>query len=188
MKNLKIYFTMGLMLALVAPSFAQGNVRLPKRFQRGDQYYLSSVKGLSSMMADIKIEDPLLYAKLAPQFEEMNAKQRRARHVFIPSLVVGGGLIIGGLATPLEDSDPNWGSNGPVYDDRFETSEIVALVGLGVMSVGTVIAALMLPNRGDIYNFVNLHNKNSNERKLDWQLGLNTSMDSGLGVKLALKF
>ena len=108
MKHLNFYLAVGLLLAVTVPSFAQNTCSssLPNRFQRGDQYYLSSMRGLRLMMADIKVEDPTLYTQLTPQFEKLVTKQRRAWKVLIPSTVIGGAMMIGGAArlAKYEDS------------------------------------------------------------------------------------
>ena len=46
----------------------------------------------------------------------------------------------------------------------------------------------MFPKEDDFYRFLNLHNKYSPDKKLEWNIGYNYTPESLIGLKLAVRF
>lgn len=151
-------------------------------------YYATSYRGLKMFMKDTETDDPALHKLLTPAFMDIEKKIKTSRTIFIATGVIGTTLVIGGL-TFLEKDDEFWKPGETFYDENNKSPNMgVVGAGLGVYLVGGIIGLLSSPGESDIYNFINLHNKNNPKRKMDWQLGLDMSQRSEFGLKLTMSF
>lgn len=161
---------------------------VPKRFKVGDMYYATSYKGLKLFMRDLQIEDPSLYSKLTPTFSDIEKKIKTAKFAYISAGIVGTTLVIGGLTFLQKDKDFFKPGEAFYENNRKEPNMAVIGAGLGVYLVGGIIGLLVSPGESDIYNFINLHNKNNPHKKMDWEIGFNHNKRQEFGLKLTMKF
>jgi len=157
-----------------------------KRFKYGDMYYASNMKGLGTFMADLRVENPDLYQKLLPSYNNIKRKKNAAVSSFVACGAVGTFLLVGGMTFMQKESD-FFGSTNPFPEmDNKEPDLAVIGAGMGIFISGAIIAAVLMPKDNDIYNFLNFHNKNNPDKKLDWQIGLNYNRhkDLMLGVRM----
>lgn len=89
-----------------------------------------------------------------------------------------------GLVKTLDDAKSISLDENQTY---YPTGTLIILSGGLVMGIGSAIGLLMHPNQADIFNFINLHNRNS-QKKIDWGLGLHFDQYHDLGLKFTLKF
>lgn len=150
----------------------------------GDSYYSPSIRGLSMLMNDIKSEDFDLYLKLKPEYDRINKKRIYSITTIGASSLVGTSLMYYGLVKTLDDAKSISLDENQTY---YPTGTLIILSGGLVMGIGSAIGLLMHPNQADIFNFINLHNRNS-QKKIDWGLGLHFDQYHDLGLKFTLKF
>lgn len=170
----------------VLSSFSQQTtvyVSIPRKFKVADQYYESSVGGLGNFMSVLQIENSDLYNKLQPEYQRIKTKRNIALGVSIPCYVIGGGLMIGSIVK-LTNTDTD--SSEPV------TIGSSAYIGIGLITAGLISRWLLSPNRDDIFAFMNLHNKFSPEKKMEWLIGYcptpNVPLNIGMSIRLKSRY
>jgi hypothetical protein len=164
------------------PSEMQGR-HYPKRFKVGDMYYTSSFRGLNLFMNELKTDDPDLFEIINPEFARLKRKRNSSLIAAGSSGLIGTAMIVGGF-TFLKVKDDFYKPGQPFYKpDATKENNVLIFSGLGVYIIGGFIGALLQPNEEDIYNFVNLFNRNSPNQKMDWQLGFDYH---NMGLKLTL--
>lgn len=150
----------------------------------GDSYYSPSLRGLTMLMNDIKSEDFDLYLKLKPEYDRINKKRIYSITTIGTSSLVGTSLMIYGVVKTLDDAKAISIDENPHLQT---TGPLIILSGGLVMGIGSAIGLFMHPNQADIFNFINLHNRNS-QKKIDWGLGLHFDQMHDIGMKFSLKF
>jgi hypothetical protein len=60
--------------------------------------------------------------------------------------------------------------------------------GLGIMTIGGLIAAAVFPRENDFLDFFNLHNRNTKNQKIQWRMGFNIWGNNARGLHLQLQF
>jgi hypothetical protein len=157
-----------------------------KRFRAGDMYYASSVRGLQMFMSDLRSENPELYDLLSPEFNAIKRNRDAAYATMIAAGIIGTTLLVSAFTFGMEDMH----TPGMHYTDSRmkEPNKGMVFAALGVYIAGGLAARLLYPGEERIYNFLNLHNRNSPNRKLDWEIGLNVFENMEPGLKLSMKF
>jgi hypothetical protein len=197
MNKFTLHFLLGLLLA---PIFMYGQhhtvivePRVPERFRVGDMYYPSSYRGLSLLMADIETDNPVLYAKLAPSFNVIKSNMNKSVMSVAAGGILGTTMIVGGF-TFLQKNSTEVSIFPPgsyFYEEPKEVKGINFVVifgGFGIYTAGLVAGLIFMPKEGDIYRFVNLHNKNNPDQKMEWDLGFDLVQNKAPGLKLSLNF
>jgi len=166
--------------------------RIPERFIVGDMYYPVTYSGLNMLMTDIESENPVLYAKLNPSFQVIKSKRNKAIISVAAGGIIGTALVIGGftfLKTNNEDSF--WKPGDAFYEDskNEKTMNIGAIFGgMGFYAAGLLAGLIFTPKDADIYHFINVHNKNNPDQKMEWDLGFDLVQNKAPGLKLSLNF
>ncbi|MCT4591006.1 MAG: hypothetical protein N4A71_24505 [Carboxylicivirga sp.] len=164
-----------------------------KHFKLGEMYYSASFKGLKMLMRDVHKEDPELHAIILPSYNNLVKKRKSAMAVGITANSVGGFLVLGSFtflqSTETETSifSPGDSFYKPPHDVKTPNIGLMATGGL-IMIAGSIVAVLLHPGEQDFYDFINIHNKNSKDRKLDWNLGLDCTSQHPLGLSLQMRF
>ena len=190
MKKLNLLLLMGLILVsnLIFAQLHTSTTVVPKRFKVGDMYYASSFKGLSLLMADIKPENPELYAKLEPAFNHIKSKRSKALTSLVTGGLIGSSLIVGGF-TFLQKENTVFEPGSTFYEANSKSPNFTAIgIGMGINMLGAIVAVILYPKDSDIYQFINLHNKLNPDRKLDWQIGLNYDNYQKFGFRVSVSF
>ncbi len=186
-KNFILFALAALLLPfnlLSAPLSNNQPIELPKRFVVGDQYYTSSYRGIKQLMGDIREENPVLYDIMQPELK--NIQRRRSNTIIAWSAggVVGTTMIVGGL-TFWQLNDDLYEPGHPFYKPNAKKANPGLIIAGGlVYIVGGAIGLFTGPREEDIYNFVNKYNRNSEDKKMDWQIGLDVLPNNTPGVKL----
>jgi len=129
-----------------------------KHFSSDGQYYNGTVRGLSLYMKSLETDDNDLYKVLEPEFLKIKQKRNIALGVGITAYSIGLGLGAYGL---------NKNINSPNFDEG-----IGAMVASPIFILGGLLASFIItPNKQDYLNFINIHNKNSLNRKLQFNIG-----------------
>jgi hypothetical protein len=79
---------------------------------------------------------------------------------------------------------------GDPFDGHNPKKPNIAVIagGTGALLLGGIIGLIIQPREEDIYNFVNLHNRNNPNQKMDWEIGLDMFQGNIPGMKLTLNF
>ena len=162
-------------------------------FKWGEMYYSASFKGLKMMMHDIGLENPELHAKMIPVFNNLEKKKRSGNSVLISTNAVGGFMLLGSLTflRKNEIETSIFFSGITFYKPPKEvktTNTALLATGSVLMLTGTIIGMLLYPKEQDIYDFINLHNRNSTDKKIDWKVRLNCTHEQTLGLAVQLRF
>ncbi len=162
--------------------------RLPKRFKVGDMYYASTFRGLKEFMTDIQVENPFLYESMQPSYYSLKRKRNATIATVTAGTAIGTGLIVGGF-TFLNNNERMFGPGDP-FDGHNPKKPNVAIIagGTGTLLLGAIVGWIIQPREEDIYNFVNLHNRNNPNQKMDWEIGLDMFQGNTPGLKLTLNF
>lgn len=140
----------------------------PHYFKVGDMTYAKSYKGLRYFMDDTRAENPELYQKLLPAFSRIKNKHDAAVVTLVSTATIGTTVLIASLlnATKVSTSDPSFESKVSHHLSGY-------FLGGGIDLGGLIIAAIISPKESDIFQFINLHNKNNPNKKIEWGLGIN---------------
>ncbi len=164
------------------------NTHISKRFKYGDMYYASNMSGLGTFMSDIKIENPDLYQKLLLSYNNIKKKKNAAVSSIIVGSTVGAALIVGGM-TFLQKENDFFDETNPFPETNNKKPNLAAIgAGMGFFISGTIIAVILMPKDNDIYNFLNFHNKNNPNKKLDWQFGFNYTQHKDFMLGFRMRF
>jgi len=199
MKRIWLLFLLGLLLA---PTFMYGQhqhhrvivePRVPERFRVGDMYYPSSYRGLNLLMTDIETDNPELYAKLAPSFNSIKSNLKKsiisvaAGGIIGTTLVVGGFTFLQNTSTEVSIIPPESSFyKGPKEVKEVNTEAIFG--GFGIYVAGAIAGLIFMPKEADIYRFINMHNKNNPDQKIEWDLGFDLVQNKTPGLKLTMNF
>ena len=196
MKRLIVLFLLGFLLA---PAFIYGQhhrvivePRVDERFVVGDMYYPVSYGGISLLMADIEVDNPKLYASLSPSFKNIEKKRNKAILSFATGGIIGSALVIGGFTfLKTNTGDSFWKPGDAFYDDSKNEKTInmgAIFGGMGFYAAGLLAGLIFSPKDADIYHFINVHNKNNPDQKMEWDLGFDLVQNKAPGLKLSLNF
>jgi len=196
MRRLTLHF---LLVLLLAPTFMYGQHHtvivkpiVPERFIVGDMYYPVTYGGLSMLMADIESENPVLYAKLSPSFQVIKSKRNKAIISVAAGGIIGTALVVGGFTfLKTNTGDSFWKPGDAFYEGskNEKTMNIGAIFGgMGFYAAGLLAGLIFTPKNADIYHFINVHNKNNPDQKMEWDLGFDLVQNKAPGLKLSLNF
>lgn len=159
----------------------------PSYFSVGDMKYPTNYTGLKFLMRDLQTDNPELYAKLESDFQTIKNKRATAYTCLISGTAISGAFFIGaGIA------GKRWVESNTI--DGQDQADIGSGIGLAVIGgsfllAGGILYAVFLPNESDYYNFMNVFNKNSPDKKLNWHWGLDYGENyHTVGLNLALTF
>ena len=159
-----------------------------KRFKVGDMYYASSYKGLLLYMNDLESDNPDLYSKLTPAFNDIESKRHKALVSVVSAGIIGTTLCVGGYTFLQKDND-FFKPGDAFYDlNSKKPNQAVIGAGLGVYLIGGIIGLIVSPQEADIYRFINLNNKYNPDNKMDWEIGMDFNQNKEVGLKLTMKF
>jgi hypothetical protein len=159
-----------------------------KRFKVGDMYYASSIKGLQFFMNDLQDENPGLHQTLLPDFRAMLRNRNVANATWIASGVVGTTIMVGAF-TFWQANVTLFKPGDPFHDPSVKLPGLTALTAaFGVYLTGGLIGLAIFPKDADIYNFINLHNRNNPNQKMNWEIGMDFFMNMEPGFKLTMNF
>jgi hypothetical protein len=188
-KNVLIFCILALIISL--PGYGQNQEVVVythhKRFKVGDMYYASSLKGLQYFMTDLRTDNPDLFEILKPSFSKLQKKRNTALATWISSGVVGTTLVVGAFTFGQVDKTI-FKPGDPFYDPNAKEPSLAYLTGgFGVCLVGGLVGLLVYPRDSDIYNFINLHNRNNPQQKMEWEVGFHMHPNLEPGLKLTMK-
>jgi hypothetical protein len=186
-----LLFGAWLSIAVVArPALADNSrVVLPSHLSVGNQQFDASLAGIRAYLETTKSSDPQLYAQLAPDLEQLEAKRTNAIAAFaagVTATVVVGVVGFAGQADCQSPSvtDPNFGAKsaawGACNDDNMRRLEIFGALGIAAFVAGTVTALAIAPTRADLMDLVNKHNRLSRE-PLHFELGYDPTRNYAYG-------
>lgn len=164
------------------------DVGFPRRFVVDDLYYSSSYGGIKRFMSDLNQDDPQLYQIMKPEFDRIKIKRNAGLAVWSTAAVTGTALVVGSI-TWWGEHDGIFQPGSPHYNPNHKKPNIPALIGgMGAYAVGALVGWIILPDDDDVYQFVNTFNRNSQQRKMNWEIGLNMHRWNEPGLKLTLNF
>lgn len=142
MRSFQSIFVCVLTLLMSAQAFAQS----------GPVYY-NNFQSVDHLMDRLRIENPDVYAKLLPQFKDMEVKQSTSQTLLITGLVVGGLITTGGFIAYAA------GGTSDNQDSIQTVGMVTAVTGVGIMTLGGILAALNKPTRYEIESLYKRHQK-----------------------------
>lgn len=189
--KIQFYFLAVLMLCCYGYANAQNwNDCRTNNFNTGRNYFevddlsfTANYRGIRSYMNILALEDPDLHQKLQPQFQLIKRKREGAIITATAGGVIGSILIIASL--PSGNSNPT--RHGFSSEIEFPDRGLM-IGGLGIMTIGGLIAAAILPRENHFLDFFNLHNRNTKNQKIQWRMGLNVWGNNAQGLRLQLQF
>ena len=145
-------------------------------------YYTANYQGLKMLMQNYRQSDPELYNTLLRDFRRIERKRNTALTVFTASFIAGPILVVGGATFLGNESSNEFFRENNLKEPNY------ALIGLGTIVTmgGGFLALVIAPGRNEVYQFMNTHNRNNNQ-KLEWRLGLKTTPGT-VGVALSARF
>jgi hypothetical protein len=151
------------------------------KFRVGDMDYAKSFKGLKYFMDDTKADNPELYQKLLPAFSRIKDKHDAAVVTFASTAIIGATVAFVSLLNAAKVST----------SDHYSTPKVQSnlsgyILGGGIVLGGVIVASIISPKEADIYQFINLHNRNSPNKKIDWGFGIN--LNPSETVKITCNF
>ena len=135
-------------------SSVSNNVYSPYTIRVGNQYYEDDIDGLRVYLETLKKgkkRDAKIYNLLNSELEILEKKRLWSNIVFY------GGILLAGYGS--YQSDQEKGSNK-------ETSRNISGAGIA----GMILGRIFYPNRGELYSFVNKHNKYSPKKAINWSV------------------
>jgi hypothetical protein len=162
---------------------------VPSHLAVGNQQFDASVDGLRAYLETKKATNPALYMRLAPDLERLEAKSNQARAALVTGLVVGlaaGFFAFAGRQDCAQPSPsaPNFSANVAAWsacnDDNARRMMLGGLVAGGALLAGSAAAYALTPDRGDLLEFVNRHNRLSSQ-PLRLQLGYDPAQRLAFG-------
>ena len=169
-------------------------VTVPSSVSIRGQYFDATVGGLRGYLETIRLNDPELYARLAPRLSKLESRRATAVAVLVAGVGVGLFSTVYAFAGTKSCSspslnDPSFSADmdawGRCNSDNMQTMATFTAIGLGAALVGLVASAVISPGRSDVLEIVNEHNRLSRE-PLRWQLGYDpTRRTATAGASLA---
>jgi hypothetical protein len=174
-------------LAFLAPPPAAHQV--PEHLEVGNQVFDGSLSGFRTYLDTKRATDPQLFAQLDPQVRNLESQVATAREVLVAGVVVGlafGVYAFTGRKTCNEPalSDPSFAADSQAWGDC-NSDNITHLatftgIGIGAIALGGIAAYALSPQRSDMLNLVNEHNRISHE-PIRLQLGYDPTNRLALG-------
>ncbi|MCB0362985.1 MAG: hypothetical protein KDD35_09685 [Bdellovibrionales bacterium] len=134
-------------------------VTSPSHFSVSSQYYDFSFSGVSKYMDVLRSSDPELFQRLKPEWDNLKSKKMWA----YTSLGLGILSFAYGIKKSTESYDPE--SSGSGNNSAYG-------YGLGLGLVGYIVFNIINPDREDLLDFINFHNRTDGKNKIDFNLGL----------------
>jgi hypothetical protein len=170
----------GLCAALAARQAAAHQVVVPEQLTAGNQVFDASPAGFRAYLDTVRTTNPDLFARLAPEADQLVSRGATGRHLAIAGAAVGVAVAVIGIASAPSCyqpsvSDPNFAADtaawGNCNDSKINRIAIVSLAGLGLAAAGAIAWAVMAPSRADLMNLVNQTNRLDPPQPLQFQLG-----------------
>lgn len=158
----------------------------PRILRLGDMVYSPNYQGVKNLMFDYQINNPEMHDILLPEFNRLKRKRNVALTTMVGSQIVGITLFVGGF-TFLSDRGNPFSTTDGFQQDVYVPNVLVIVAGSFISTFGLFGGILLLPNREDIYHFVNYHNRYSNGEKIEWKIGLNIA-PTNTGLSLTMNF
>ncbi|MEO1261611.1 MAG: hypothetical protein AAFZ15_22590 [Bacteroidota bacterium] len=155
----------------------------------GDYYYKKSIKGLGSLMTDLKTLDPELSLTLAPQFKALRKKHSEANMILGVGGGLGGLLLVAGYLSKKSETEYQYlGQSGILENTSPNYGLMIAGTTISISSF--IIASIKWTKSEDILGFVNQFNQHTKGEKLEISLYPDIGFDNGLsgGISLCLGF
>ncbi|MCI5082864.1 MAG: hypothetical protein MRY78_14295 [Saprospiraceae bacterium] len=151
------------------------------QFRVGDLYFSANYQGLKSYMQVLKTENPDLHTTMRPVFDNIKRKRDAGLISFVMGGIIGGIMIFSGFpeeetgrfGQPVLDNDPNAG---------------LLFGGVGMLLLGGTIGAVVMPRENDYYDFINLHNRNTEQDKMEWKMGFELIGSQHPGLRFQFTF
>lgn len=137
---------------------------VPQHFSYNGMLYDFSMKGLKYLMNDIRVDSPEAYRQILPHYSQMKKNITTAYVLIGSSAAVGGALVISGMTAGPDVDDEDFG-------ERLDEGTGQIFVGIGIALAGTGIAALIAPNKQDIFTILNVNNRYNQKGKIRWNMG-----------------
>ncbi len=141
----------------------------------GARQFDDSVAGLRSYLESIRSTSPEIYLRLDPELGRLEAKRKTATIILVGGLALGTAATIYAFAgakdcSALDTSGASRAAWSHCNDDNFDKTAAFTLIGASSVAVGLLAWFLINPDRSDLIDFVNDHNRLS-PRPLRWDLG-----------------
>lgn len=130
---------------------------------KSEKSYDASIKGLKSLMRDVKEEDPKIHKQLLPEYTRIKRKADLAKWIGIGGLT--GGVVLSVLA--IRD----FGKHSDLDDENFGdtgNSMLYFLSAMGVLGASSVAAWVIAPERQEIKDLTNKYNQLSKKGRIKW--------------------
>ncbi len=154
-----------------------------------DYYYNKSLKGLGSLMTDLRTLDPELYQTLDPQYKALSKKQREASMIVGIGGGIGGIMLIAGFIPRISESEYEYlGQTGTLETAKMNVGLIISGT---VVAIGSVIVGSAKWVRSqDILEFTNRFNQYTKGEKLHISMRPAIGFENGpsAGLSLCLGF
>ena len=122
----------------------------------GDLIYTNDIVGIKSYMNDIENYNTDLYYKLLPKYQILEKKQKTAIVLWISSGIIA---LISAINTSGNSTFSLDYTSVPKNNNSF--------IGFGLAMGTGALGVLIYPNKQDIYNFINYHNMNNPDMKME---------------------
>jgi hypothetical protein len=120
-------------------------VEMPERIDVGSQHYPVTPLGLRRYLERIRDSEPQLWRRLDPEVARLEARDSRSLWLGFGGLLLGGALAAGGLFA---------------IDGGHDTAgDVLAIGGLAVTGAGIISFLVIRPERADVIEVMNLHNR-----------------------------
>jgi hypothetical protein len=127
-------------------------VEAPERIDAGPHHYPVTPFGLRRYLDSIRETEPQLWRRLDPEVARLEARDSRAYWL-------GGGGLVLGLALAA-------GSLVAINNGHDTAGEVLAVGSLAAMGGGIISFLLVRPERADVIEVMNLHNRLGPESRL----------------------
>lgn len=133
------------------------------------QNYEGGIRGLRSLMRDLKDENPKVHDALFSDYKRLNR-----RHNTGMAILVGGGLggaalsVVGFLKFMKGGDEAVNGEDSDAGDEKAKKGFYLFLGGIGVSAVSFWVSQPFFPDQQDYKDFTNKHNKLNKKSQLRW--------------------
>lgn len=140
----------------------------PNNISVNNQYYSGNLKGLRKYLNSVKDENPKLFEYLNSDLKQLEHDHRISKWGGIGLYSLGGVLLLVGMNEAIKEADE-------IVDGKEASNDSQTYYALGLVSMlaGLGVQLVYRPDRDDLMDFINKHNKFNKESPPLWQLGIN---------------
>jgi hypothetical protein len=129
------------------------------------QTYEGNIRGIRALMGDLEENQPSIFRKLKPEFDDLDRRQSRADTIMYVSYGASGFFFLYGMARWFGAFHSNSGTD----DSGFSFTPF--LLSMGTWLVGSGVYLAERPSQQEYLDFTNHHNRINKKQQLDWKVG-----------------